>query len=143
MKFNFVLWLLGKNISHVGESIESSQSLVFYHPFLAHLGLRGSKYSSPHVTISGPTGMGKSYLLKDILLNSVFFGAKILMTDPKNEVEKKFKQALTPEMERTAPFFKELIEGFNYITLSSEKKDAGKLDPLIFLKGEEGKRMQP
>jgi len=134
---NTVGFYLGKNISHVGESIESSQSLVFYHPFLAHLGLKGSKYSSPHVTISGPTGMGKSYLLKDILLNSVFFGAKVLMTDPKNEVEKKFKQALTPEMEMTAPFFKELIESFNYITLSSEKRDAGKLDPLTFLEGEE------
>ncbi|MBT2688356.1 ATP-binding protein [Bacillus sp. ISL-47] len=134
---NTVGFYLGKNISHTGESIESSQSLVFYHPFLAHLGLKGSKYSSPHVTISGPTGMGKSYLLKDILLNAVFFGAKVLMTDPKNEVEKKFKQALTPEMEQSAPFFKELIESFNYITLSSEKKDAGKLDPLTFLEGEE------
>jgi hypothetical protein len=134
---NTVGFYLGKNISHEGESVESSQSLVFYHPFLAHLGLKGSKYSSPHVTISGPTGMGKSYLLKDILLNSVFFGAKVLMTDPKDEVEKKFKQALTPEMELTAPFFKQLIESFNYITLSSEKKDAGKLDPLTFLKGEE------
>ncbi|MBT2729613.1 ATP-binding protein [Bacillus sp. ISL-75] len=134
---NTVGFYLGKNISHEGESMESSQSLVFYHPFLAHLGLKGSKYSSPHVTISGPTGMGKSYLLKDILLNSVFFGAKILMTDPKNELEKKFKEALTPEMERKAPFFKELIESFNYITLSSEKKDAGKLDPLTFLEGEE------
>ncbi|MFF3024457.1 ATP-binding protein [Gottfriedia sp. NPDC057948] len=134
---NTVGFYLGKNISHAGESLESSQSLVFYHPFLAHLGLKGSKYSSPHVTISGPTGMGKSYLLKDILLNSVFFGAKVLMTDPKNEVEKKFKQALTPEMNYTAPFFKELIESFNYITLSGEKEDAGKLDPLTFLEGEE------
>ncbi|MBN8194188.1 ATP-binding protein [Bacillus sp. NTK074B] len=134
---NTVGFYLGKNISHEGESVGSSQSLVFYHPFLAHLGLKGSKYSSPHVTISGPTGMGKSYLLKDILLNSVFFGAKVLMTDPKDEVEKKFKQALTPEMEQTAPFFIQLIESFHYITLSSEKKDAGKLDPLTFLEGEE------
>jgi AAA-like domain len=134
---NTVGFYLGKNLSHEGESMENSQSLVFYHPFLAHLGLKGSKYSSPHVTISGPTGMGKSYLLKDILLNAVFFGAKVLATDPKNEMEKNFKQALTPEMERKAPFFKELIESFNYITLSSEKKDAGKLDPLTFLEGEE------
>lgn len=134
---NTVGFYLGKNISHAGESVENSQSLVFFHPFLAHLGLKGSKYSSPHVTISGPTGMGKSYLLKDILLNGVFFGAKVLMTDPKDEVEKKFKQAITPEMERTAPFFRDLIESFNYITLSSEKKDAGKLDPLTFLEGEE------
>jgi hypothetical protein len=134
---NTVGFYLGKNISHIGESLENSQSLVFYHPFLAHLGLKGSKYSSPHVTISGPTGMGKSYLLKDILLNSVFFGAKVLMTDPKNEVERKFKEALTPEMELSAPWFKQLIESFNYITLSGERKDAGKLDPLVFLKGEE------
>ncbi|MEW9673514.1 ATP-binding protein [Ammoniphilus sp. 3BR4] len=81
---NTVGFYLGKNISHHGESLENSPFLVFYHPFLAHLGLKGSKYSSPHVTISGPTGMGKSYLLKDILLHAIFFGAKILMTDPKN-----------------------------------------------------------
>lgn len=133
---NTVGFYLGKNISHDG-SIGNSQSLVFYHPFLAHLGLEGSAYSSPHVTISGPTGMGKSYLLKDILLNATFFGAEVLMTDPKNEVEKKFKQTLTPEMEKTTPFFKELIESFNYITFSPDKKDAGKLDPLTFLEGEE------
>ncbi|WP_445491558.1 ATP-binding protein [Niallia sp. 03133] len=134
---NTIGFYLGKNISHEGESLENSQSLVFYHPFLAHLGLKGSKYSSPHVTISGPTGMGKSYLLKDILLNSVFFGAKVLMTDPKDEVEKKFKQSLSPEMEQNAPYFKELIQSFHYITLSNEAKDAGKLDPLTFLEGEE------
>ncbi|MGG1400261.1 ATP-binding protein [Bacillus salipaludis] len=134
---NTVGFYLGKNISHEGESIGNSQSLVFYHPFLAQLGLEGSHYSSPHVTISGPTGMGKSYLLKDILLNAIFFGAQILATDPKNEMEKKFKQALTPELERSIPFFKELIESFNYITFSPNKKDAGKLDPLTFLDGEE------
>ena len=134
---NTVGFYLGKNISHEGESLENSQSLVFYHPFLAHQGLPGSKYSSPHVTISGPTGMGKSYLLKDILMNAVFFGAKILMTDPKDEVEKKFKQALTPEMSRQVPYFSDMIESFNYITLSSDLSDAGKLDPLTFLEGEE------
>jgi hypothetical protein len=134
---NTVGFYLGKNISNMGESLENSQSLVFFHPFLAHLGLKGSKYSSPHVTISGPTGMGKSYLLKDILLNSVFFGARVLMTDPKNEVEKKFKQALTPDLLQAAPFFRDLIESFHYITLSAERKDAGKLDPLTFLEGEE------
>ncbi|HEO2443890.1 TPA: ATP-binding protein [Streptococcus agalactiae] len=134
---NTVGFYLGKNISHEGESLENSQSLVFYHPFLAQLGLEGSEYSSPHVTISGPIGMGKSWLLKNILLPATFFGAEVLMTDPKNEVEKKFKQALTPEMNEKAPLFKEMIESFNYITFSAEKKDAGKLDPLTFLEGEE------
>lgn len=133
---NTVGFYLGKNISHNGESVENSQFPVFYHPFLAHLGLKGSKYSSPHVIISGPTGMGKSYLLKDILLNAIFFGANILMTDPKNEVEKKFKQALSIADE-TTPYFKKLIESFNYTTFSSDKKDGGKLDPLTFLEGEE------
>jgi AAA-like domain len=134
---NTVGFYLGKNISEIGEVAQNSPHVVFYHPFLAQLGLKGSKYSSPHVTISGPTGMGKSYLLKDILLNAIFFGAKILMTDPKNEVEKKFKTAVAPEIERQVPYFKELVESFNYITFSPDRRDAGKLDPLTFLEGEE------
>ncbi|MEW9673516.1 ATP-binding protein [Ammoniphilus sp. 3BR4] len=40
-------------------------------------------------------------------------------------------------MEKTVPFFQELIDSFHYITFSSDKKDAGKLDPLTFLEGEE------
>ena len=130
---NTVGFYLGKDITSPGETVENSPFLVFYHPFLGQLGLKGSKYSSPHVTISGPTGMGKSFLLKDILLNAIFFGAKILMTDPKNEVEKKFKATIGDE---TSPFA-DLIESFNYITFSSDKRDAGKLDPLTFLEGEE------
>ena len=66
------------------------------------------------------------------------------MTDPKkNEVEKKFKQALTPEMERTAPFFKELIESFNYITLFKlRKRMLESLIPLLSLKGKRRKMRQ-
>lgn len=134
---NTVGFYLGKNISLDGETVENSQFMVMFHPFLAALGLKGSKYSSPHTVISGPTGMGKSLLLKYITLYSVFFGAKVLMTDPKNEVEKKFKAALTPEMREQVPMFCELIESFNYITFSAELEDAGKLDPLTFLEGEE------
>jgi hypothetical protein len=134
---NTVGFYLGKDISQEGEELETSPFLVFHNPFLAHLGIEGSRTSSPHVTISGPTGMGKSYLLKDLLLNSIFWGAKVLLTDPKDEVEQKFKAALTNEVYQQAPFFADIIESFNYITLSVERADAGKLDPLTFLEGEE------
>lgn len=123
---------LGKDISLPGESIENSKQLVFFNPFVARLGVEGSKYSSPHCTISGPTGMGKSYLLKNILLNSIFYGAKVLITDPKNEIEKQFKAIMQNDSR-----FSDIVNSFNYITFSSRKEDSGKLDPLTFLDGEE------
>lgn len=125
---------LGKDISLPGESKETSKHLVFYHPFVARQGIKGSKYSSPHCTISGPTGMGKSFLLKDIILNAIFFGAKILITDPKNEIEKQFRAIGSGQ-----DAFSHIVQSFNYITFSADKNDAGKLDPLTFLDGEESK----
>lgn len=123
---------LGKDISMPDESLSNSKQLVFFNPFVARLGVKGSKYSSPHCTISGPTGMGKSYLIKDILFNAIFFGARILITDPKNEMKK-----LLEAIGELDGYFKEMVESFNFITFSADKNDAGKLDPLTFLEGEE------
>ena len=127
---NNVGFYLGKDISLPGETKETSRQLVFFNPFAAVQGIKGSKYSSPHCTISGPTGMGKSFLIKDIILNAIFYGAKILATDPKNELQRLF-------IETENEFFRQLVESFNFITFSSRKEDAGKLDPLTFLEGEE------
>lgn len=123
---------LGRDISLPGESVNNSKQLIFFNPFVARLGVKGSKYSSPHCTICGPTGMGKSYLLKDIIVNAIFFGAKILITDPKNEIEKQFKSVVGG-----GGYFEQIVNSFNYITFSADKKDSGKLDPLTFLEGEE------
>lgn len=127
---NHAGFYLGRDISLPGERLENSKQLVFFDPFIARLGVKGSKYSSPHCTISGPTGMGKSYLLKDIILNSIFMGAKVLITDPKNELEKKFR-AIGED------YFSQIVNSFNFITFSADKQDAGKLDPLTFLEKEE------
>ncbi|PKF85657.1 hypothetical protein CW306_26685 [Bacillus sp. BA3] len=127
---NHAGFYLGRDISLPGERLENSKQLVFFDPFIARLGVKGSKYSSPHCTISGPTGMGKSYLLKDIILNSIFMGAKVLITDPKNELEKKFR-AIGDH------YFSQIVNSFNFITFSADKQDAGKLDPLTFLENEE------
>jgi hypothetical protein len=127
---NNVGFYLGKDISLDGESKETSRQLVWFNPFAAAQGIRGSKYSSPHCTISGPTGMGKSLLLKYIILNSIFYGAQVLLTDPKNEMQKMLDYSGDTH-------FRKIVESFNFITFSSDKKDAGKLDPLTFLTGEE------
>lgn len=127
---NNVGFYLGKDISLEGEDKDLSRQLVWFNPFAAAQGLKGSKYSSPHCTISGPIGMGKSLLLKYIILNAMFYGAQILITDPKNELEK----MLAAEGNE---YFRSLVESINFITFSSDKKDAGKLDPLTFLKGED------
>lgn len=127
---NNIGFYLGKDISLDGENKETSRQLVWFNPFAAAQGLKGSKYSSPHCTISGPTGMGKSLLLKYIIFNAIFYGAQVLITDPKNEFEKMLSTEGNEHLKR-------IIGSFNFITFSSDKKDAGKLDPLTFLTGED------
>ncbi|WMX58979.1 ATP-binding protein [Peribacillus sp. R9-11] len=129
---NHTGFYLGRDISLPGERLENSKQLVFFDPFIARLGVKGSKYSSPHSTLSGPTGMGKSYLLKLIILNALFMGAKVLITDPKNEIEKAFKK-----LAKGDDPFSQIVNSFNFITFSADKQDAGKLDPLTFLEKEE------
>lgn len=128
---NKVGMYLGKDVSISGETKQNSVFPVFYHPFIAHLGLPGSITSSPHVSISGPTGMGKSLLMKYIIFYSAFLGAKIIVIDPKNEYERNFKNSADSTNNK---FFKTLVNSFNYITLSSDAKDKGKLDVLLFLR---------
>nr|AGQ45427.1 VirB4 family protein [Bacillaceae bacterium JMAK1] len=122
-------------------SIASSRDMVFFHPFIANEGIRGAETDSPHISITGQTGKGKSFLVKLILLYLSFLDVKVLMTDPKSEIKVWFDRITDdPEMRRDFPAFVELLESYNYTTLNAfDPKNWGVLDPIVFLQGHEAK----
>ena len=121
------------------DSISSSRDIVLFHPFIANEGIAGAATDSPHISITGQTGKGKSFLVKLILIYLSFLDTKTLMTDPKNEIKYWFEKTLeNPDIRVKYPMFADLIRKFHYVTLDpSDKKNWGVLDPICFLQGVE------
>ncbi|WP_028401069.1 ATP-binding protein [Ectobacillus panaciterrae] len=133
---NNIGFYLGKNISD-GSSVKTSLKPVFFHPQLGNQRIAGAKTRSLHFMVLGPTGMGKSFLVKNLWFYATFLGTMILKIDPKNETETKLKEALAHFSKEDYPEFHEMVNHINFISLSHEEKDKGKLDPLRFLEGVE------
>ena len=125
----------------IKSSLANSRDLVLFHPFIANEGITGADTDSPHISITGQTGKGKSFLVKLILMYLSFLDVKVLMTDPKTEIEKWFRKAIeSPDMKKNYPYFAQLVEAFHYITLDPhDSKNWGVLDPICFLEGYEAR----
>lgn len=123
------------------QSIASSRDIVLFHPFIANEGIKGAVTDSPHISITGQTGKGKSFLVKLILIYLSFLNTKLLMTDPKNEIEYWFRKvADDPDVRVQYPYFVELINKFHYITFdSTDPENWGVLDPICFLDASEAR----
>src|SRR5699024_3155667 len=123
------------------ESIRSSRDIVLFLPFIANEGIKGAATDSPHISITGQTGKGKSFLVKLILIYLSFLNTKILMTDPKNEIEYWFRKVVDdPDIRVQYPYFVELINKFHYITFdSTDPNNWGVLDPICFLDASEAR----
>ncbi|NGY87974.1 hypothetical protein F6Y05_33605 (plasmid) [Bacillus megaterium] len=78
---------------------------------------------------------GKILSCKNLWFYSTFLGTKILKIDPKNETESKLKEALKSFSKEEYSEFHEFVSKINFISLTHENKDKGKLDPLRFLTG--------
>lgn len=76
--------------------------------------------SAVAVVFAGETGAGKSVAANQYIYESALFGARVLLLDPKNERKNlgHWDEKLT-----------ELGDELNFITLSNQDEDAGKLDP--------------
>lgn len=123
------------------QSVASSRDIVLFHPFIANEGIKGAVTDSPHISITGQTGKGKSFLVKLILIYLSFLNTRLLMTDPKNEIEYWFRKvADDPDFRVEYPYFVELINKFHYITFdSTDPENWGVLDPLCFLEASEAR----
>ncbi|CAK1230854.1 ATP-binding protein [Fructobacillus cardui] len=120
-----------KNYKYFEEAIYSSRNLVLLNPSVTNKGIKGAKTDSPHIVITGETGQGKSFLVKNLLLNMAMFDDKILYVDPKQEVKRWFNRALENE---NNPYFRKLLNAFHYVTLNAnDNHNRGVLDPLLTL----------
>jgi len=116
-------------------AVASSRDIVLFNPIIAAQGVKGAKSASPHIQITGETGKGKSFLAKLIFMYTAFFDCKIAYFDPKSEMFDWFNQVLQDEhYQKEYPFFIEMLEKINYITLDYTKEsNVGILDPIVYL----------
>lgn len=121
----------------------TSRDPVFYHPMLANQNIKGSKYRSPHVLITGDTGSGKSYLAKLLFIYITMMNIKTLYIDPKKEIRKWITKVINDSIiRRDFPLFVEHLEKYKFITLDFEDKNNwGALDPVSFLNSSQAKEL--
>src|SRR5699024_9524821 len=121
----------------------SSRDPVFFHPMLANQNIKGSKYRSPHVLITGETGSGKSYLAKLLFIYVTLLHIKTLYIDPKKEIRKWIMKVINDSLiKRDHPLFVEHLEKFKFITLDFEDEENwGALDPVSFLPSAQAKEL--
>ncbi|MFR1986001.1 MAG: ATP-binding protein, partial [Veillonella parvula] len=127
--------ITAKKFKSVQQALSLSSKIVWFFPNLTKKAIEGAQYTNGNTLIIGPPGQGKSVLVKYIFLWLTFLGQKILYIDPKNETVLFFKRAL--DKFGHIPEFKALYQRINFVSLSSEEKYRGMLDPLLFLPREE------
>ncbi|WP_244919086.1 ATP-binding protein [Weissella viridescens] len=121
----------------IKKSIYSSKDLVFFNPLVTNQGVTGSVTDSPHITVTGQTGRGKSFLVKLIMMYLSMMNAKLLYVDPKQEVKRWFNRATSdPGFKEKYPELIKLISQFHFTTLDqANRENWGSLDPIVFLAG--------
>lgn len=129
------------NAISVEEAVFNSREIVLFHSFLAHEGIEGATTDSPHISITGDTGTGKSFLTKMMFFYACFLKGQVLMTDPKAENKKWFIEAINnKDIQENFPEFIALIDKIHFVTLDPDNpKNHGVLDPLHFLSGSKAK----
>ncbi len=127
--------ITAKKFKSVQQALSLSSKIVWFFPNLTKKAIEGAQYTNGNTLIIGPPGQGKSVLVKYIFLWLTFLGQKILYIDPKNETVLFFRRAL--DKFGHIPEFKALYQRINFVSLSSEERYRGMLDPLLFLPREE------
>ena len=126
-----------KKYRDLEEALAYSSQLIWFAPHLAKKNIDGSLHRNGNTVIEGPSGQGKSMLVKYIFFWLIFFGQKTLYIDPKNEMEKFVKKAM--EKYHYMSEFITLCKSINFITISTEDRSRGMLDPLLILPTEQAK----
>lgn len=140
-------WYIGRVDPHISgaksleAAIYSSQNIVLSNPFSANKWNEEMGTASPHIAVTGETGMGKTYLVSLLFTFVSMLDVKGLFIDPKTEKIKQYKKFLANEENRKRyPYYYDLISQFHLITFDPEKSDNwGVLDPITFLAGTDAK----
>lgn len=124
----------GKKLSDAIDARRLSAPLVIFNPTITKRALAGAIHTNGNILLTGPPGVGKSYLSKLFTTWATFFGTRLLDIDPKNEYKRFLEKAL--EKYGHIPEFKALYDRINFVHLSEDIEFRGSLDPLVFLKGD-------
>lgn len=139
--------------SYAGDTqraIHSSSNFVFSNLLLSNkLNVTGKTTNNPHTGIVGATGGGKSFLTKNLFVQSSLLKSQVLYIDPKAEMRRQFMNVLEEYQEREATLGEyersyqpiiDYIKQIHFVTLDArDEKNWGALDPLVYLTGSAAK----
>ena len=106
---------------YIGYSVDTGRN-VYLLPSLASQGIKGTVTNALASAFVGSLGGGKSFCNNLLVYYSVLFGGQASLLDPKNE---------RGNWKETLP---EIAHEINIVNLTSEKKNAGLLDPFVIMK---------
>lgn len=106
---------------YIGYSVDTGRN-VYLQPSLASQGIKGTVTNALASAFVGSLGGGKSFCNNLLIYYAVLFGGQVLLLDPKNE-RGNWKETLS-----------EIADEINIVNLTSEKKNAGLLDPFVIMK---------
>lgn len=113
---------LGENTGiYIGYSVDTGRN-VYLQPSLASQGVKGTVTNALASAFVGSLGGGKSFCNNLIVYYSVLFGGQTVILDPKSE---------RGNWKETLP---EIAHEINIVNLTSDKENAGLLDPFVIMK---------
>ena len=117
--------MLGENTGiYIGYSVDTGRN-VYLQPSLASQGVKGTVTNALASAFMGSLGGGKSFCNNLLVYYSVLFGGQAVILDPKSE---------RGNWKETLP---EIAEEINIVNLTSDKENAGLLDPFVIMKDKE------
>ena len=113
---------LGENTGiYMGYSVDTGRN-VYLQPSLASQGVKGTVTNALASAFVGSLGGGKSFCNNLLVYYSVLFGGQAVILDPKAE-RGNWKETLS-----------EIAHEINIVNLTSDKDNAGLLDPFVIMK---------
>ena len=106
---------------YMGYSVDTGRN-VYLQPSLASQGVKGTVTNALASAFVGSLGGGKSFCNNLLVYYAVLFGGQALLLDPKSE---------RGNWKETLP---EIAHEINIVNLTSDKENAGLLDPFVIMK---------
>ena len=106
---------------YIGYSVDTGRN-VYLQPSLASQGVKGTVTNALASAFVGSLGGGKSFCNNLLVYYAVLFGGQALLLDPKSE-RGNWKEMLP-----------EIAHEINIVNLTSDKDNAGLLDPFVIMK---------